>query len=75
METQREPYLKSGLGFKRRVKRSRASGIFSTKKKSFRSFTIFTSRSKLSPNGCLPPVTKKKRRQPKLNKSTARVWR
>ena len=70
-----KPYLISGLGSKRLEKRSTASGIFSTKNRSMRSFTIFTSRSILSPYGCLPPVTQKKRTQPKLNKSTARVWR
>ena len=68
-------YLKSGSGSRRREKRSTASGIFSIKNRSFLLFTIFTSRSRLSPYGCLPPVRQKKRTQPKLNKSTARVWR
>lgn len=36
---------------------------------------MLTSRSSRSPNGCFPPVIQKKRTQPKLNKSTARVWR
>ena len=66
-------YLNSGLQCKREAIKSVASGRFSIKNKSFWLLTIFTSRSRISPNGCLPPVIQKKRRQPRLNKSTARV--
>jgi len=68
-------YLRLGSGFNKQLIRSSASGMNCTKKRFFRFFTILISRSRCCPNGCFPPVIQKKRMQPKLNISTARVWR
>lgn len=75
MHWMRMIYLRSGLGFNKQLIRSLASGMNSNKKRSIWFFKILISRSIRSPNGCLPPVMQKKRTQPKLNISTARVWR